>query len=143
MTLILINIVSWILAAVFKAVMDTLNFRYKTSIFSKRGHVHIDHEYFWNPAVSWRNKYKNRVPERGPRFPGSTTVFVFLTDAWHLAQFFCKLMVTVCIVTALLIDYNQGFWGVIIALIAYGASFSVVFEACFSKIFCRKVKNIT
>lgn len=38
---------------------------------------------FWNPAVSWKNKYKNGNPEDGPKFKGSTTIFVSITDAWH------------------------------------------------------------
>ncbi|MBC8047000.1 MAG: hypothetical protein H7Y00_09415 [Fimbriimonadaceae bacterium] len=41
-------------------------------------------EEFWNPAISWKNKYENGDPALGERFPGSTTVFVFSTDAYHL-----------------------------------------------------------
>lgn len=41
---------------------------------------------FWNPAVSWRNKYKNGDPAQGERFPGSTTMFASTTDAYHLLR---------------------------------------------------------
>ena len=41
---------------------------------------------FWNPAVSWKNKYKNNDPSQGPKFFGSTNVFVFTTDAYHLLR---------------------------------------------------------
>jgi len=41
---------------------------------------------FWNPAISWKNKYKNHDPAQGQRFPGSTNVFVFTTDAYHLLR---------------------------------------------------------
>lgn len=39
---------------------------------------------FWNPDISWRNKYKNGDVSQGERFPGSSTTFVFTTDAKHL-----------------------------------------------------------
>lgn len=41
---------------------------------------------FWNPALSWKNKYKNNDPAQGPKFVGSTNVFVFTTDAYHLLR---------------------------------------------------------
>ena len=66
-----------ILSAVCKAVKDTLQFHFYDSIFDKCNHQ------FWNPDVSWKNKYKDG--EIGvPKFCGSTTLFVWLTDAWHL-----------------------------------------------------------
>lgn len=37
-----------------------------------------------NPKVSALNKYKNRDPQQGPAFFGSTTVFVMFTDKYHL-----------------------------------------------------------
>lgn len=57
---------------------DRLQFRLPPSL---RG------DQFFDPRVSWQNKWKNRDPKQGPRFPGSTTLFVFLTDGWHLAKF--------------------------------------------------------
>jgi len=41
---------------------------------------------FWNPAVSWKNKYKDGNCELGPKFAGSTTIFVSTTDAYHLLR---------------------------------------------------------
>ena len=68
------------LAGVFDGVRDTLAFHYHRTRLPKDS-------LFWNPKHSWRNKYKNGDPDAGPRFPGSITVFVWLTDAWHLFQF--------------------------------------------------------
>ncbi len=42
---------------------------------------------YWNPNISWKNKYKNGDYTQGPKFPGSTTVFVWTTDAYHLVRF--------------------------------------------------------
>ena len=39
---------------------------------------------YWNTYQSWTNKYANNDPNMGEKFPGSTTVFVFTTDAYHL-----------------------------------------------------------
>lgn len=38
---------------------------------------------FWNPELSWRNKYKNGDPAQGPKFFGSTSALVFTTDGYH------------------------------------------------------------
>jgi hypothetical protein len=41
---------------------------------------------FWNPAISWKNKYKNNDPAQGPKFIGSDNVLVFTTDAYHMLR---------------------------------------------------------
>ncbi|HWY98240.1 MAG TPA: hypothetical protein VNY36_04045 [Bacteroidia bacterium] len=38
---------------------------------------------YWNPAISWTNKYKNGNPNSGPKFLGSTSALVCFTDAYH------------------------------------------------------------
>lgn len=64
-------------AGLFNGLCDSLQFHYEKTGISP------DNKY-WNPAISWKNKYKNCDPEQGPAFPLSTTVLVFMTDAWHL-----------------------------------------------------------
>lgn len=39
---------------------------------------------FWDGRESWRNKYRDGDPAKGPAFPGSTTVLAWTTDAKHL-----------------------------------------------------------
>jgi hypothetical protein len=65
-------------AAICKAVQDKIQFHYAKSIFQKRN------PRFWNPNISWKNKWKNGEPEFGEAFWGSSTIFVSFTDAWHL-----------------------------------------------------------
>lgn len=67
-----------ILASTSEAIMDKLQFHYSKSIFSKLN------ERFWNPEISHANKWKDGDKLKGERFFLSSTVFVFLTDAWHL-----------------------------------------------------------
>lgn len=40
---------------------------------------------FWNPALSWRNKWKNGDPAQGEAFLGSTSILIPFTDGTHLA----------------------------------------------------------
>ena len=84
------------LAGMCNAVMDTLFSHYDISIFKSLNPL------FWNPEVSWKNKwaqpypqpaedkwyYFGFIPPYKERFPYSSTIFVFLTDAWHLFKFF-------------------------------------------------------
>jgi hypothetical protein len=63
--------------------IESINYHYEDG-FKLRCPNANDH--FWNPAVSWKNKYKNNDPAQGPKFAGSTNVFVFTTDAYHLLR---------------------------------------------------------
>lgn len=53
-----------------------------------------------NPKVSALNKYENRDPNAGEAFPGSTTIFVMLTDKYHLnnsiVTFMTGAQITLC-----------------------------------------------
>lgn len=41
----------------------------------------------WSGPDSWKFKYKDGSSTAGPRFWGSTTGLVFLTDLWHFSNF--------------------------------------------------------
>jgi hypothetical protein len=41
---------------------------------------------YWNPQVSYVNKYAGGITANGPKFPGSTTYFVWTTDGYHMAR---------------------------------------------------------
>lgn len=94
----ILSIFTFAMAGFHNGIMDTLQFHYGSSPFPKGS-------LFWNPAASWRNKYKNGDPAQGPRFPGSTTIFVFLTDGWHLMKAFSLAFYRLSIVLA-----GAAFW---------------------------------
>lgn len=102
-----------ILAAIANAFMD----------LSSEGLLHSD---WWNKETSWMNKWKLGDPELGPKFWGSTTVFVFLTDGWHLFQFIFHTSWQM----ALAIQTEQWF----VAFVFIKVIFSVIFEITYSKI---------
>ncbi|MCH2082237.1 MAG: hypothetical protein MK226_07575 [Saprospiraceae bacterium] len=61
---------------------DVLQFKYSKSIFPQNG----SSKQFWDPKMSWRNKYLSGNPNLGPKFMGSKNFFVPLTDGWHLSK---------------------------------------------------------
>ena len=73
-----------IIAGLANGTMDSLQFHYDETPFEKGSQ-------FWDPGISWKNKYATDAegtlifPLR-PKFFGSTTFLVFLTDGWHLMQ---------------------------------------------------------
>lgn len=110
----IIEIILLLIAAVAKAIMDALQFN---SLLNRSP--------YWNPTVSWRNKYKfytGNAATSEPAFFGSTTFFVFLTDGWHLMQF-----IFLNSLFALMILHKQRF-GLIIDFIAMRVIFGVIFE---------------
>jgi len=121
-----ISIILMIIAGFFNACMDILKVRYDKSIFR-----------FWkyqnwlDPSKSWVNKWKNGDPSQGERFFGSSTFFVSLTDAWHLAKHF---MLTFIMLSVVFYQPIINWWMDFIILYV---SFTVTFEVFFSKILIR------
>ena len=70
-------IVLLLIAGIANAIMDYLQFHYYSL------------NQFWNPRLSWRNKYKHGEKKYGEKFPFSTTILVSFTDGWHLLQMVC------------------------------------------------------
>lgn len=56
----MIPIIFLIIAAIVKAMMDRLTTDFNTSIFSNIKNIKIKN--WFNPSVSWTNKYKNGIP---------------------------------------------------------------------------------
>ena len=89
----LVPLICWILAASCNAVMDTLSHHYSTSIFINYNPA------FWNPKISWKNKYKEGVKAFGPAFYLSTGLLVAFTDAWHLFKSIQIVLLGLAIIT--------------------------------------------
>ncbi len=103
---IVLAILFFALAGVCNGVMDTLQFHFGSSIFTGKKAL------FWDPKISWRNKYKNGDPQQGPRFIGSTTIFVALTDGWHLfkAFYLACLRTALVLLGSLFFSFSDQFW---------------------------------
>lgn len=53
---------------------------------------------YWNPAISWMNKYKYNDPTQGPKYLGSTKFLVFTTDGYHMTRFVENMFIGTAIV---------------------------------------------
>jgi len=134
------SLILLIFAGFFNAIMDTLFTHYSSSIFKNLNPL------FWNPEVSWQNKWAQPFPQPyepkwyyfcwpppyKERFPYSSTIFVWMTDAWHLS----KSLMLACIMGAVVL-YKPIFGGWLDFWLYYGA-FTFTFTMFYSYIFVAK-----
>lgn len=116
-----------VVAGIAKGFMDTLQFHYYEMRWK------LDPGY-WNPEVSWQNKY-NWSKGKG-RFIKWLLCgpLVFITDGWHLMQFF--FLNSIMIVPAIV----QPWWNPIIVFFIIRVIFGVLFSLFYNLILIRKVK---
>ena len=115
-------------AAVCEAIMDKVQFHYFNSIFSD---TNTYNQLFWNPNESWKNKWASDL--KTERFPGSSTIFVFTTDAWHLFKFFNH---TAVFIGLPLLAF--GSLNVVLAAILARITYGLVFTLFFDRILVKK-----
>lgn len=111
------------LSGIAKAGMDVLQFHFSESIFSKLN--------AWNPKESWKNKWKNGDKSQGERFPGSSTVFVFLTDPWHLLQ--SVYLNSLFAALYLICTHTPSVWVLLLSRVLFGLSFELSYRYLYIK----------
>jgi len=82
------------LAGLSKGFNETLQFHWKEF---HRQFPHARAQWF-NPTVSWRNKYRNGDPNQGPKSFLSTSVLIGFTDQYHLNNMINRLSWTSALV---------------------------------------------
>ena len=116
----MITIILLIIAAASNAICDVLiNFFY-VSKFRRLN------PYFWNPKVSYLNKWSD-FDIKKEKFLGSSTVFVAFTDSWHLFKAIWLMSMILCIVTYKPILQHWTLDGVML-LIIWGLVFELLFR---------------
>lgn len=120
----MISLLFLICASIAWAVIDTLSHHYFVSVFNGLDRM------FWNPEISWKNKYKENL--RDPKFFGSTSFLVWTTDAFHLF----KSISIVCFILAV-VSYRgfTAYW--LLDLAIYGAAFNSVFTLFYHRLLLR------
>lgn len=83
-----------------KGFNETLQFNYKNFEKTFPG----ANKQWFNPQFSWRNKYKDGDPDNGAKFFLSTSLFVMVTDQYHLNNFIHKS----ALMSALIIKLGEG-----------------------------------
>lgn len=114
------------LSAISESIMDKIQFHFEKSIFSKEGYNQL----FWDPTESWKNKWKDDL--KTEKFLGSSSIFVFTTDAWHLFKFFKNTFLFIGLPLLCLGGINLVL-SVIIARVVYGLTFTLFFDIILKK----------
>ena len=86
---------------------------------------------FWDPNLSWRNKYLNGDPLQGEKFPGSSTVFVGFTDGYHSTILARNLFITTSICLS---PKTRGWKPFLTKTLIYSLSYGLGFELVYSKL---------
>ena len=74
---------SMFVSGMLDGTIESINYHYMNGFQPVFPHANPQ---FWNPSVSWVDKYKNNNPNMGPKYFGSTTFLSFTTDAYHLLR---------------------------------------------------------
>ena len=111
-----------IISGMYEAIRDSIQSNYPCTIFRKYNSL------FWDPTISWRNKYSH-VLDKTPAFFGSTTFFVFLTDAWHLFKTIGDL--TFAAALALTAYRMEAAWELILGVVFVYIFQRIIFELSF------------
>lgn len=104
------------IAGLAEGVMDFLQFHF------------LVHNKFWNPDISWKNKWKDGNPLKGEKFWQSSRALVFLTDGWHLMKFVRNLFIFASFLV--LPDYSFAYllmWVLLMRLL-YGIGFTITYK---------------
>lgn len=138
----MISLILFFLAGIIDAARDFVGFRLEQSIFYKCN------PQFWDINKSWKNKYKlplqvgkkhwynfGYVPSFEERFPYSTTIFVGLTDAWHMLKtIYLILMFFGVVFYSTIVGLSPDFF---ICWISYSLSFNLFIEKIFNRIYWK------
>ena len=110
--------------ALADAIQDVITWHYDSSIFKDS-----KHRQYLDPQVSWRNKYRRGIPEYGPKFFGSTTFLVWVTDLWHLCKF-----IKMNSIWAIAAVCSGCWWLWLAGIILHGALFEIFYNLLKKKI---------
>lgn len=118
-----------------KGFNETLQFNY--DIFRKK-FPDANRQWF-DPRVSWRNKYEGGNPDNGPKYFMSTSLLVMFTDQYHLNNFIHK----ASLMSALVIKIGEGrkpFKHYLFDLLYYTACYQAGFAATYYPFTSRDYK---
>jgi hypothetical protein len=127
-------LVCWGLSGMADGTAETLQFHYS---YFKAKCPSCNDQYWW-PDISWTNKYAASGNLR-PKFLGSTTVFVWTTDAYHLFRsmttWFLILGWLLACLVFMRLWIETYLWSLLILAAGYWAAKAVGFHIMYSIIF--------
>lgn len=114
------TIILLILAAASNAICDVLKNFYYVSKFRKLNYK------FWNPEISYLNMWEvHNVKEK---FFGSTTIFCWICDAWHLFKAIWLVSIIGAIISAWYTEPLFGWYFSPLLFMCWGITFEGVFR---------------
>jgi len=136
--IIIISVILVIVAGIAKAFMDTLQFHY----YEMRWKLNPQ---YWNPEISWENKY--RIVRPWNQSDSYLMIYllkfarwlfmnplVFVTDGWHMMQF--VFLNSIMVVPAIV----QPWWNPIIVFFVIRTIFGVLFSLFYNLVLIKKPK---
>jgi len=86
---------------------------------------------FWDPNISWRNKYLNGDPLQGEKFPGSSTIFAGFTDGYHSTILARNLFITTSVCLS---PQTRGWKPFLTKTLIYSLSYGLGFKLVYSNL---------
>ncbi len=120
----MLSIIFVIIAGIFNAISDILQFKYSTSFFSK-----LKNRQFVDPSISWKNKWKSKYDFIDKIM---STILVMFTDLWHLSKF----LMIICFTIAIVFYIPLYIW--YIDIFIFYLLFTTTFELFFSFVLIKR-----
>ena len=129
--LVILSSLFFCLAALFNAGQDSISHHYNTSFANA-----LDlNEQFWNPSISWQNKYVERDPSKGRR-KIDLLLFKFdvpaaFTDGWHLLKTASIFFLILCPLSLLPGQFRYKFYYFVILSLCWNVTFNIFYSIKF------------
>lgn len=133
----LISIIFFTFAAICNALMDTLQFHW----YKFRWDQKVNPQY-WNPELSWKNKYINGKPKDGLKYKGVWGFMANFLDAWHLFKMIMVISLAlsvICFPASFQVCVFNNYWlNGLLWLAILGVAWNIPFNIFFNYIFVKK-----
>lgn len=120
-----------VVAGACDGTMDALRFHYS----DVKSTVPSLNDQFWNPSLSWTNKYKNNDVNQGESFYLSSRSLVCLTDGWHALKAVRNVSITVALTINISDIGDKNIWCYAVDIIYYTLCRYVGFYTTYDLIF--------
>lgn len=122
-------------ASISNSAMDVLSARYDSSVFSS---LPARSQQWFDPRVSYRNKWKDGDRSHGEAFFLSSTAFVAVTDAWHLFKSLTILFLYAAIIAPFTLIFRLRWYYWVLIYIGVDVLRGTVFELFFTGVLINR-----
>jgi len=134
MVLSIVSLLFFALAAICNSMMDTLQFHW----YKFRWNNNVNDKW-WNPSISWKNKYIDNDPSKELKFKFPFGGLSNFLDAWHFFKmtsiFFMVFAILTFPFSNQITFFDSYFWSQTIWCCMFGAAWIFPFNLFFNKIF--------